>query len=170
MADVPVYLGCTILDPQAQIATYTQQLLAHHDVHVTVLPAVVVQLGQVGPFKFFDGITLHCTTPTDFDRGSGLSRQGDAQEWQFKLMVAGHDGRPASAKKPASYRMGFLMDPGFGDQEMTVSHLCHHNFCHTQAHLVLEPLAVNKSRNGCPGGHFCQHQVKCLRPGPFYNA
>lgn len=47
----------------------------------------------------------------------------------------------------------------------TVSHLCHGSGCINPNHLVLESLAVNKSRNVCPAGSKCWHEPKCIREG-----
>jgi len=38
--------------------------------------------------------------------------------------------------------------------------------CLNPLHVVYEPLAENKARNGCPGLPACLHQPQCLRPGP----
>lgn len=70
-------------------------------------------------------------------------------------------------KRPRSYRMTFVEDPLFFDDEMTVSHLCHNNKCHNPQHLVFERLPVNKGRNGCPGGPWCRHRTHCMLPGPY---
>jgi len=50
--------------------------------------------------------------------------------------------------------------------DMTASHLCHNAVCLNPLHVVYEPLAENKARNGCPGLPACLHQPQCLRPGP----
>lgn len=52
-------------------------------------------------------------------------------------------------------------------QLMTVSHLCHNSWCYNWNHHILESLAVNKSRNGCPAGNSCRHKVKCIIPGEY---
>lgn len=70
--------------------------------------------------------------------------------------------------RPRAYRMTFVAQPEFQDPNLTVSHLCHNPKCHNPAHIVLEPLEVNKGRNGCPGGPFCRHQRNhCMIPGPW---
>lgn len=71
--------------------------------------------------------------------------------------------------RPTAYRVPFILHPEFLNPEMTVSHLCHNPACYNPGHLVFELLAVNKGRNGCPGGAHCHHEVTCLRPGPYYN-
>ena len=179
-AVVVMYLGLEVATPEIQLAQYKQQLAAHHVTSQVTFPAlsVVLPADNVGvavptPYQFYPATTLTCLKPTQFDWGMGLAKQGDADIWQYKLLMsADRSGRPVSAKKPKSYRIGFLLHPNFGDSsdDYPVSHLCHHNFCHNPAHLVLESLALNKSRNGCPGGAFCQHQTKCLRPGPYYQS
>jgi len=68
-----------------------------------------------------------------------------------------------------SYRMTFVDQPEFWNNNLTVSHLCHNNKCHNPAHLTLEPLDVNKGRNGCPGGPCCRHRHKCMIPGPTHD-
>ncbi len=74
----------------------------------------------------------------------------------------------ATRSRPCAYRIPFMLNAAFEDKDITVSHLCHHNWCHNPAHAVLESLATNKARNGCPGGAHCHHQTRCLRPGPHY--
>lgn len=51
---------------------------------------------------------------------------------------------------------------------LTLSHLCHNNWCWNYRHHALESLSDNKGRNGCPGGTYCKHIVKCIRPGNYY--
>lgn len=45
---------------------------------------------------------------------------------------------------------------------LTVSHLCGRNACVNPDHLVLEPHALNLSRNSCCS-EFCAHSVKCIQ-------
>lgn len=66
--------------------------------------------------------------------------------------------------RPNAYRMPFLDDVNFYDQSYTVSHLCHNPKCYNWDHLVLEPLWMNKGRNGCPCIG-CHHFPKCISPG-----
>ena len=57
-----------------------------------------------------------------------------------------------------------------GHWDATVSHLCHNEQCMNIHHMVYESLAVNKGRNGCPGPDGgCEHNIRCLRAGPYYN-
>jgi hypothetical protein len=69
--------------------------------------------------------------------------------------------------RPVAYRMPFLTDPCFYDKCITISHLCHNNWCYNWNHHTIETLAVNKARNGCPAGPNCRHTVKCLIPGQY---
>jgi len=71
--------------------------------------------------------------------------------------------------RPAAWRVPFLHDPNYDNNDYTVSHLCHDESCYNWHHHVLELLAVNKGRNGCPGGPHCHHKITCIIPGPFYN-
>jgi len=70
-------------------------------------------------------------------------------------------------RRPVLQRISFVQTPEFWDDAYKVSHLCHNPQCHNPAHLVLELLAVNKGRNGCPGGPYCRHRVHCMIPGPW---
>jgi len=72
-------------------------------------------------------------------------------------------------KRPKAWRVPFLLDPNYNDDTYTVSHLCHDNNCYNWDHHVLETLATNKAKNGCPGGNHCHHVHRCLRPGPYFN-
>lgn len=72
--------------------------------------------------------------------------------------------------RPKAYRVPFLALPGGLEADddggsMTVSHLCHSNWCLNPKHHVLESLPDNKGRNGCPGPPGCRHAVQCLIPG-----
>lgn len=69
--------------------------------------------------------------------------------------------------RPVAYRIPFLQEDGVYDRNMTVSHLCHQNWCYNWNHHVLESLSINKARNGCPAGPSCRHKVKCIIPGEF---
>src|SRR4051812_38827279 len=90
----------------------------------------------------------------------GFSQQ--AEGYQYNL-------RWFNGTRPKAWRVPFLEDPEYENVDFTVSHLCHNNRCYYWKHHVFEPLAVNKSRNGCPGGKHCHHTTKCLIPGPYYN-
>lgn len=80
-----------------------------------------------------------------------------------------YDLRSKGYGRPKAWRVPFLEDPNYYDEDYTVSHLCHNTDCYNWEHHVLEPLYVNKSRNGCPGGLHCYHKVTCIRPGPNFN-
>lgn len=80
-----------------------------------------------------------------------------------------YDLRSQGYGRPKAWRVKFLKDVNFNNQEYTVSHLCHDNQCYNYMHHVLETLKVNKSRNGCPGGGHCHHRTTCIRPGKYYN-
>lgn len=107
-------------------------------------------------------IILHCKAMPEC-MPPGFSRVS-VDRYQFSFTM---DGKRI---RPVAYRVPFLMEPGFDDPDMTVSHLCHHNWCMNWEHHVLEPLAVNKARNGCPGGPHCHHRVRCLIPGAYHDA
>jgi hypothetical protein len=73
--------------------------------------------------------------------------------------------------KPKLHRMWFYNSPeainmAENHDDYTVSHLCHQSNCCNPAHLALEDLATNKSRNVCPGKVSCNHKPKCIRKGP----
>lgn len=84
--------------------------------------------------------------------------------WQYSL----YEGRVRVRRK--AYRVPFLLHPQYLNDRFGVSHLCHNNECMNWDHHVLELLAVNKARNGCPAGAHCHHRVRCLIPGPYFNA
>lgn len=69
--------------------------------------------------------------------------------------------------RPAAYRMPFFLREEFSNPNITVSHLCHNNWCYNWNHHVLELLEINKARNSCPAGPYCHHKVKCIIPGKF---
>lgn len=59
--------------------------------------------------------------------------------------------------------------PEYDIEKLTLSHLCHNSWCFNPSHHVLETLATNKGRNGCPGpDNGCKHNVPCIIPGPYY--
>lgn len=80
-----------------------------------------------------------------------------------------YDLRTLGLGRPKACRVAYLDSEDFMNSEMSVSHLCHNTWCLNPRHHVLESLAENKGRNGCPGGDHCHHRVRCLRPGPFYD-
>lgn len=117
--------------------------------------------------EWFQGVTLKCMyLPSDGKSPAGFTKS--AQGWQYDLRS--NKNINVSSARPKAYRIPFLKNPNFDDPEYTVSHLCHDNNCMNPEHHTLELLAVNKARNGCPGGSHCHHQVKCLIPGPYYDA
>lgn len=81
-----------------------------------------------------------------------------------------YDLRSDKKGRPAAWRIPFLAHDGFEDRDYTVSHLCHNPLCYNPGHHAFESLPINKARNGCPGGAYCFHRQKCIRPGPFYNS
>jgi hypothetical protein len=85
-------------------------------------------------------------------------------KWQYSVSENG------VRRRFMAYRMSFYGTAAFEDSNLTVSHLCHNNDCMNPDHHVLEALEVNKARNGCPAGQHCCHKVRCLMPGPYYNA
>lgn len=101
--------------------------------------------------------------PTGFtcSTTSAADLSWDVLSWQYDL-------RNLSKGRPKAYRVPFLNDPNFESANYTVSHLCHNNWCHNPAHHALETLADNKGRNGCTGGPYCSHLIRCLIPGPYY--
>lgn len=103
--------------------------------------------------------------PDDVTGVPGFAKTGEGK-YQYSFT------HPETKKRtrPVAYRMSFLLHPEFDNESWTVSHLCHNNWCMNWEHHVLEPLAVNKARNGCPGGPSCRHRTKCLVPGPYHDA
>lgn len=106
-------------------------------------------------------VQLDCWMIVEEDAPQGFVKTGE-DSYQYAVPLLG-GGR----QRPKAYRIPFLNDPNYDKAGMTVSHLCHNKWCYNWEHHVLEPLAVNKGRNGCPGGDHCHHIVKCLVPGPY---
>lgn len=111
-----------------------------------------------------NGLYLSCKSiePTNLPVGF-TNVGGDRYQYNFTDPEA-----PDKAKKryrPVAYRVPFCADTGYYDKNMTVSHLCHNNWCYNWNHHVLESLSKNKARNGCPAGPSCRHKTKCLIPG-----
>lgn len=76
--------------------------------------------------------------------------------------------------KPKIHRMWFYCNDSCivlleDHKNYAVSHLCHNGECCNPEHLVLESLAVNKSRNCCPAGDLCYHNPTCLVKGGQIN-
>lgn len=109
-----------------------------------------------------EGVTLECKAIDIENLPSGFTQTG---ENKFQYNFTDPDCNSTKRFRPVAYRIPFLTDPGFYDTTMTVSHLCHNNWCYHWNHHVLESLAKNKARNGCPAGPSCRHKIKCLIPG-----
>jgi Zinc-binding loop region of homing endonuclease len=111
-----------------------------------------------------DGLTLDCKALDPKRLPSGFTKVGEERyQYNFK------DPNITDTKRyrPVAYRMPFLGQSGFLDKAMTVSHLCHHNWCYNWNHHILELLEKNKARNGCPAGPSCRHKLKCIVPGDY---
>lgn len=106
-------------------------------------------------------ITLVCKTVDPVNKPLKFRHQGS--KWQYDL-------RSRGLGRPVAWRVPFIGHLNYTDPNWTVSHLCHNTLCYNPDHHVLEPLDLNKARNGCPGGPHCHHQRKCIRPGPLYDA
>lgn len=100
-------------------------------------------------------------------RGSQLPQFN--MEKKVKRTKDTKSGTQVFGSRPKAWRIPFLYESNYGQPNYTVSHLCHNTKCYNWNHHVWELLDVNKGRNGCPGGAYCFHITKCLRPGPFYN-
>ena len=139
--------------PDAIIRSYLQSLESRW---------VSKPLTIVSPGAWYETTTLDCkilpNNPKNNPKGFSFGAK-----WQYSVLVDG------ARKRFIAYRIPFLEDANFHDDSYTVSHLCHNNACMNPDHHVLEPLDVNKGRNGCPAGQHCHHQKKCLMPGPVYN-
>lgn len=110
-----------------------------------------------------DPVTLDCKV---FDNTSLPAGVTVAAVGRYQYNLGKVDGK---RYRPIAYRVPFLLDEHFYDDDFSVSHLCHNPACCNPAHHVLETLPVNKSRNGCPGGDHCHHRVRCLIPGPYHD-
>lgn len=91
---------------------------------------------------------------------------------QYKIMYK--TGGKTRYFKPKIHRMWFYgsettIKAAEDHKRYTVSHLCHGGKCVNPDHLVLESLAVNKSRNVCPGQPRCNHTPQCIQPGHQYD-
>jgi len=122
-------------------------------------------------FKFQQTVNSTKTVSCDlgcWTIGSAINFSGKQYKIAFK-------SRSKTAYfKPKAHRMWFycssdLIALAEDHDNFTVSHLCHHDICLNPAHLVLESLALNKSRNSCPGDQNCYHKPKCLRSGHEYH-
>lgn len=113
---------------------------------------------------FNPSLTLECKHLDDQDLPVGFVK---TREGRYQYNFTDPESESGRRFRPCAYRIPFLLEEGFYDDAMTVSHLCHNNLCHNWDHHVLESLPVNKGRNGCPGGPSCRHKVKCLIPGEY---
>jgi len=104
--------------------------------------------------------TLDCKVINPNNKPEGFLKKGDKYQYDLR-------GR-FPQERPSAWRIPFLLDTHY-DGNYTVSHLCHNDQCYNWEHHQLEPLDLNKARNGCPGGPHCHHKFKCIRPGPYYN-
>lgn len=135
------------------VELYKHRVLEHHTINWTIIPVEDYFYDTYSTF-----VTLNCwnlVVPCP-----GFSFQGNSYQY---------DLRRYNGTKPKAWRVPFLMDPNYNNPNYTVSHLCHNPDCYNWNHHVLEPLEVNKGRNGCPGGTHCHHQIPCIRPGPYFN-
>ena len=127
---------------------------------------------SIHPWYEAEPITMTCTVidPSNKPRGFALDKktQGLVDHYQYsKFPDHLKTGEIDSRYKPRAWRMPFLDHEHFYNKDWTVSHLCHNCACHNPEHQILEPLEVNKSRNGCPGGPACRHKVPCMLPGAY---
>jgi hypothetical protein len=109
-------------------------------------------------------LNLECKQINPENLPTGFTR---SNEDRFQYNFTDPESPKKSRYRPVAYRIPFLQHEGFYDQNMTVSHLCHRNWCYNWNHHVLELLAINKARNGCPAGPSCRHTVKCIIPGEY---
>jgi len=116
--------------------------------------------------------TLHCFTldPWHLPKYFRIKTSG----WEaldYTKIEYQYDLRGQKLGRPKAYRVPFLNSKEYHNDEQnnTVSHLCHNSWCLNPRHHVLEDLADNKGRNGCPGGLNCKHAIRCLIPGPQYH-
>jgi len=98
---------------------------------------------------------------------AAMTQKGHADDGvQYEYQWNRNQGVVGAAKdRVIAQRMYFINHPRYG-AGVTVSHLCHRNACMNPAHMTIEPLPINKGRNGCAGGISCQHVVRCIMPGP----
>lgn len=120
----------------------------------------VIQLAD-GSSTGLDCFTLapNSKLPPGFSNASGALATEARFQYNLRSMGLG---------RPKAVRVVFLETAGFGDENLTVSHLCHNARCLNPRHTTLESLADNKGRNGCPGPGHCRHKVPCLRPGAYF--
>ena len=120
---------------------------------------------QCNPWFKPDGFTLDCKSINPEKLPIGFTQASkDRFQYNFTDPVK-QEG--TKRYRPVAYRMPFLKHHGFYDKNLTVSHLCHNNWCYNWNHHVFESLEINKARNGCPSGPSCRHKIKCLIPGIY---
>jgi hypothetical protein len=111
-----------------------------------------------------EGLVLDCKSADPQCLPSGFTSVGQDR---FHYNFTDPESRTGKRYRPVAYRVPFLKDEGFHDMLLTVSHLCHNNWCYNWNHHALESLEKNKARNGCPGGPSCRHKTRCRIPGEF---
>jgi hypothetical protein len=89
----------------------------------------------------------------------------EKKQWNFqKKSILGAGQRVRFKAHSVPFRLNGI---AAGTTAATTSHLCHESRCVNPHHLVVEPLDVNKGRNGCAGpSGGCAHQPPCLMQGP----
>lgn len=122
---------------------------------------------QIPARSWYPATVLQCKTITLADVPQGFVLSTSSAKLAEGAAPPVPVSHPPEAKRSVAYRVPFFGHACFDDERYTVSHLCHNNECFNWEHHVLESLAVNKSRNGCPGGDHCHHQVRCIMPGPY---
>ncbi len=116
---------------------------------------------------FNASLQLDCKEINPNNLPSGFTR---TKESKYQYNFTDPETTEKKRFRPVAYRMPFLQEKGFYDPNMTVSHLCHNNWCYNWDHHILESLPINKARNGCPAGPSCRHKVKCIIPGEYSEA
>jgi hypothetical protein len=140
------------------ITAYLSELNDGHRVYTSVVQT------------WWGNCTLNCITldPTNLPKHFRIK----TPDWKNKdhtQIEYQYDLRTLKLGRPKAYRIPFLnTEEYFSEDKYTVSHLCHNGWCLNPKHHVLENLADNKGRNGCPGGTACRHRVSCLIPGRYY--
>lgn len=160
--------------------SYKLYCLAKADTYLTVLHNLP-KLQHPTTFSWPDGsmgqlncFTIDWTAAMLLPKGSRSGITTKTTQWasvnphelQFNFDMGKFNG--GARQRVIAYRAAFAGADGFGNPDMTVSHLCHWNRCLNPLHHVLESLEDNKGRNGCAGGTNCFHQERCIRPGPYY--
>jgi len=138
-------------------------------VEQTVIPA---------GFKFPDGrsltdagypngdIVLQCWVldETSCMHGDYVSnKSGKADGEKLQQYTTTNFGKPSLNRAQLSNTM---TQDEFTGSVLTVAHKCHKYSCVNPDHVYMAPLDINKGMNGCAGGNFCTHAIRCIRPGP----